>query len=91
MHFYMYIKRKYLSAWHGFVLKRRAGCISLGRWLKRAVTDKLRRRLDTWHAATVRHTRRKMMCVETLFGISRKVRCAVGWHLVLFSSCLFLL
>jgi hypothetical protein len=68
----MYIKRKYLSAWHGFVLKRRAGSIALGRWLKRVVTEKLRSRLDTWHAATVRHTRRKRMCVETLFRISRK-------------------
>jgi len=79
LHHEMYLKRKFLSAWRTCVLKRRAGSIALGRWIKRATTDKLRRKLDIWHTMTVQHHKRKVMCVDTLFGISRKHELRHAW------------
>jgi hypothetical protein len=70
-HLELHLKRQVFSVWHRLLLKKRAGAISLGRWLKRTLAAALRRRLKTWHDKTVQHSRRKVMACSSLLKLSR--------------------
>ena len=67
-----FVCREVLACWRRFLNERRAGVVSLHRWLKKSVLTKMQSRFDIWHHLTIIFHKRRAFATQTLFNINRK-------------------